>query len=83
MSFADVLPTEPVIPTTRHPSSRRHARRQALERGQRVVGGQDPARAARAVPSEEASTGVIDDDPPSTGVQRLGGELAAVGALAL
>ena len=54
MSFTDVLPTDPVIPTTGQPSSRRQARARRLERGERIVGGQDPAADRRsAVPSEE------------------------------
>ena len=44
MSLTEVLPTEPVIPTTRAPSARRQATRQRLQRGERVVDSEDPGR---------------------------------------
>ena len=44
MSLTDVLPVEPVIPTSGQPISRRQARARACRRAQRVVGGEDPAR---------------------------------------
>ena len=47
MSLTEVLPVEPVIPTSGQPISRRQARARVLQRRERVVGAEDPARPAR------------------------------------
>ena len=61
------------------PSSRRQAGRQALERAERVVGGEHDAGPAAA-----RHRGVLgrDEDAPRAGRERLRGERAAVAVLA-
>ena len=81
MSLTDVLPVEPVIPTTGQPSSRRQARASRCSASQRVGGGEDPAAAAARPRSVGGAIGV-DDHPPGAGGERRRRELAAVGALA-
>ena len=60
---------------------------QRLQRGQRVIDGEDPARpsfrsCSRRYPGDKRPERGAHDDAPGAGLDRGGGELAAVGALA-
>ena len=82
MSLTDVLPVEPGDPDHRATELPAPAAARRCERGQRVVGGEDPARRS-AVPREElCGTVVMTTAPHAPARKRPGGELAAVGALA-
>ena len=85
MSLTEVLPTEPVTPTTRAPSVAPPGAGERLQRGERVVDGEDPgARAQVVLPRwrTKSRPATVDDDAPGAGLDRRRGELAAVDALA-
>ena len=85
MSLVEVLPVEPVMPTTRqprrpepvHPGSRQHGRARRAGRRRRAR--------ARALPAHAGDLQSVlgrDQHAPGAGLDRLPGELAAVRALA-
>ena len=78
-SLVEVLPVDPVTPITCASSSRRQARGEALQRGERVLGGEQ-----RAGHRASGGLGVLGrrQHPPRAGGQRLRREPAAVGVLA-
>ena len=88
MSLTEVLPTEPVTPTTRAPSARRQAQRQRLQRRQRILNREYPGPLSVEIAfcrpwlNKTRSRGGADDDAPGAGLDRRRGELAAVDALA-
>ena len=81
MSLTEVLPVEPVIPTTGQPSSRRQRAREPLQRRAAGRGRRTPSRARPRPPARAARSGVDDRAPGARGERRRG-VLAAVGALA-
>ena len=78
MSLTEVLPTEPVMPTTRHPSSRRQARANPW----RAASGSSAAR-TQPPPSRAASAPTPARPPrPSPRLERRRRVFATLGALA-
>ena len=87
MSLTEVLPVEPVIPTTRQPSSSRQARASDCSEARGSVAPStqpDEGRPRCHVPlhGELAAPLGRDQDPPGTLAQRGRPELAAVESLA-
>jgi hypothetical protein len=71
MSLTEVLPVEPVIPTTGQPSSRRHS-----------VATSCSERSGSGALTQGAGTLGREDRTPGPRLERAAGELAAVGVLA-
>ena len=86
MSLTEVLPVEPVIPTTRQPSSSRQARASdwSEARGSVAPSTQPDERPPLPLPlhGELAAPLGRDQDPPGALAQRGGPELATVESLA-
>ncbi len=80
MSLTDVLPVEPVIPTTGQSSARRHAVASVCSAAKRIRRREDPTAAGRTA-REPLRPLRVDDHSPGACLERRRRVLATVGSL--